>query len=312
MMMETDKEKKIHPAEIFLEALGIPTFSCWVEFPSGQWVEHPVFGRRGSMADALDQFRDLLPKFRAWNADERGIHFAANGAWPVIVVDDVCREGIQEMKREGYEPAAIVMTSLPGNYQAWVKWGGELTSPENCYAVSRMMNQRWGDRGAIGVNHRGRLPGFTTPKYLTATGQHPFVRLVEASGQIARRADDLAKMEEDLPAKASLPQNQKRGPGRTLSAVGDYPPLEPLSDINLTPWERAKKEFADPDASRRDWRAVAALLRRGWQPREIAEMMRRDPEIGRRKPKHQEDYILRTVWKCYHYVYGVEIDFISR
>jgi hypothetical protein len=41
-------------------------------------------------------------------------------------------------------------------------------------------------------------------------------------------------------------------------------------------------------------------------------MMRRDPEIGRRKPKHQEDYILRTVWKCYHYVYGVEIDFISR
>jgi hypothetical protein len=138
------------------------------------------------------------------------------------------------------------------------------------------------------------------------------VRLVEASGQIARRADDLAKMEEDLPAKASLPQNQKRGPGRTLSAVGDYPPLEPLSDINLTPWERAKKEFADPDASRRDWRAVAFLLRKGFSPREVAEMMRRDPEVARRKPKHQEDYILRTVWKCWGYLFGEEIDFISR
>jgi hypothetical protein len=312
MIMATNpEEKKIHPAEIFLEALRIPAFSCWVEFPSGQWREHLIFGRHGSMTDALNQFRDLLPKFRSWNADERGIHFASNGAWPVVVVDDVSREGIQEMKREGYDPAAVTMSS-PGNYQGWVKWGSDITSPENCYAVSRMLNQRWGDPGAIGVNHRGRLPGFTNPKHLTATGQHPFVRLIEASGQIARRADDLAKMEEALPARAKTPQQQKRGPGRTLIASVDYPPLEPLDKIDMAPWDRAKKEFDDPDASRRDWRAVAALLRRGWQPREIAEMMRRDPEIGRRKPKHQEDYILRTVWKCYHYVYGVEIDFISR
>ena len=95
------------------------------------------------------------------------------------------------MKGSGFDPAVIVETS-PGNYQAWLKHPERLGKEVGTAAARALAEKFGGDRGAADWRHFGRLAGFTNrkAKYLDAsTGLYPFVRLIEAGGEVYPEAE---------------------------------------------------------------------------------------------------------------------------
>ena len=105
------------------------------------------------------------------------------------------------MKESGFNPAVIVETS-PGNFQAWLKHPERLSKEVGTAAARTLAEKFGGDRGAADWRHFGRLAGFTNrkAKYLDAsTGLYPFVRLIEAGGEIYPEAERfLANVKDDL------------------------------------------------------------------------------------------------------------------
>ena len=57
---------------------------------------------------------------RLQNSQGRNIYIRPQGEHNLSLVDDLKREAVEQMKRTGFQPAAIIETS-PGNYQAWLK-----------------------------------------------------------------------------------------------------------------------------------------------------------------------------------------------
>lgn len=302
----------MHPALKFIQALGLTYLRFTVEPPedSGVWQEKDVRGQ--TVAEVAAEMKQrFLSWFKYQNMHGAGIHVSPLGSiWPVTVVDDVTAQGLAEMRQEGFEPAIVVQTST-NSHHAWVRWKeiGTGTCPENVLAVSRHLNSRWGDPGAIGTNHRGRLPGFTHPRYKNAKGCCPFVRLVESTGQVCTKAGFLSGLWEERSLdriNAVMGRGKAQGKrGTSLSALDDYPrflPVEITEDVKQTWAERVMhyQENLEPekrhDSSIQDWHAVGDMIDGFFDPEQIAQAMREDPRISR-KQKHIEDYISRTIWK---------------
>jgi hypothetical protein len=134
--------------------------------------------------------QDALLRSIAWlrhqNRDGRNIYIRPRGEHNLSLVDDLTREAVTAMTREGFAPAIVVETS-PGNYQAWVKHGEQLTKEEGTAAARTLAQKFGGDPGAADWRHFGRLAGFTNrkDKYRhPLTGLHPFVRIIEAKGEV--------------------------------------------------------------------------------------------------------------------------------
>jgi len=127
-----------------------------------------------------------VPWLRYQNREGRNIYIRPKGEHNLSLVDDLTKDAVAAMIREGFAPAIVVETS-PGNYQAWLKHNERLDR-EASTTVARELAERFGgDRGAADWRHFGRLSGFTNRKARhldTASGLYPFVRLIEATGGV--------------------------------------------------------------------------------------------------------------------------------
>jgi RepB DNA-primase from phage plasmid len=132
---------------------------------------------------------------RFQNRNGRDIYVRPFGEHRMTLVDDLASQTIEGMKRAGFNPAVVVETS-PGNFQAWLKHA-EILPRAVGTAVARTLAERFGgDGGAADWRHFGRLAGFTNrkPKHLDSqTELHPFVRLIESSGMIYPKAEELLR-----------------------------------------------------------------------------------------------------------------------
>jgi RepB DNA-primase from phage plasmid len=124
-----------------------------------------------------------IPWLRMQNADGRNIYVRPKGEHDLSLVDDLSADAVKRRKATGFTPAAVVETS-PGNFQAWLKHPHQLPRELSTMAARKLAEEFGGDRGAADWRHFGRLAGFTNrkPKYMTASGLFPFVRLIEAPG----------------------------------------------------------------------------------------------------------------------------------
>jgi hypothetical protein len=192
---------------------------------------------------------DTLIRSMGWvkhqNGAGRNIYVRPAGEHRLTLVDDLTADAIATMKKSGFEPAAVVETS-PGNYQAWLKHAEVLPKAVGTAAARTLAEQFGGDTGAADWRHFGRLAGFTNrkAKYMDVqTGLYPFVRLVEARGQVYTKAGEFLRdvnlrMEREAAERrrtsehwANTPSN---GPAKTIDAFrGDSKYLGDNTRIDL-------------------------------------------------------------------------------
>ncbi len=111
----------------------------------------------------------------------------------LVLVDDLTRDRVEQMHRDGFGPAAVTETS-PGNYQAWVRLADRsLPAPLATEAARELAARYGGDPASADYKHYGRLAGYTNrkPARARADGLQPFVLLRESDGRLSTRATAL-------------------------------------------------------------------------------------------------------------------------
>jgi len=111
----------------------------------------------------------------------------------IMLVDDLTREGVAQLHRDGLRPAVVTETS-PRNYQAWVRLSPTPLAPTLATQAARELAARYGgDPASADWRHYGRLAGLTNrkPSRVQPDGRYPYVLLHESSGQPAARAGEL-------------------------------------------------------------------------------------------------------------------------
>lgn len=133
-----------------------------------------------------------LALLKAHNARGAHIYIRPGGEHCFTVLDDLNQNGVDQLTGDGYEPCAVVETSL-GNFQAWLKHDDVYPAPLSTFVAQTLANRSSADPSAADWRRFGRLPGFTNckPKYRKSNGLYPYVLLRSATGIQYRQASHL-------------------------------------------------------------------------------------------------------------------------
>jgi hypothetical protein len=130
-----------------------------------------------------------LALLKAHNARGAHIYIRPAGEHRFTVLDDLNSDSVARLAGDGYEPCAVVETSL-GNFQAWLKHDDMYPAPLSTFVAQTIANRYSADPSAADWRRFGRLPGFTNckPKYCKSNGLYPYVLLRSATGVQYRQA----------------------------------------------------------------------------------------------------------------------------
>jgi len=130
-----------------------------------------------------------LTLLKAHNARGAHIYVRPAGEHRFTVLDDLNHDGVDQLTADGYEPCAVVETSL-GNFQAWLKHDDVYPAPLSTFVAQTLAKRNQADPSAADWRRFGRLPGFTNckPKYRKSNGLYPYVLLRSATGVQYRQA----------------------------------------------------------------------------------------------------------------------------
>ena len=159
-----------------VEAMGCQTFEVGIFDANAEKMLTKTWDREAVLKS--------VPYLKYQNMQGKHIYIRPAGAHNLTMVDDLSAAKVEQMKKDGFAPAAVVETS-PNNYQAWVKHHATLPTELSTRASRELASTYGGDPGSADWRHYGRLAGFTNckKKYQQANGLYPFVLLKEASGQ---------------------------------------------------------------------------------------------------------------------------------
>ena len=279
---------------------------------------------------------DSIPWLRYQNWHESHIYVRPKGESSLTLIDDLKMSGVARMRREGFQPAAVVQTS-PGNYQVWIMHSTRLEK-ELGTAVARELAKRFGgDVKAADWRHFGRLAGFRNtksryrqvvpvPDYDAWRGQNfhldlegrwvdrdgsvhteerlreihgglaprtlfPFVRLIEASGVIARESDRLIST-----VRAGLEGER----AERVRAQARF--RAPTAKQNGGPLRGIEAFRADPryggDGTRVALAYAVYAVTHGTAVEDVKAALRSRDLSHKGNEKRQNDYIERTVRKA--------------
>jgi hypothetical protein len=130
-----------------------------------------------------------LALLKAHNARGAHIYIRPAGEHRFTVLDDLNSDSVDRLAGDGYEPCAVVETSL-GNFQAWLKHDDVFPAPLSTFVAQTLANRYSADPSAADWRRFGRLPGFTNckPNYCKSNGLYPYVLLRSATGVQYRQA----------------------------------------------------------------------------------------------------------------------------
>jgi hypothetical protein len=130
-----------------------------------------------------------LSLLKAHNARGAHIYIRPAGEHRFTVLDDLDLDSVARLVADGYEPCALVETSL-GNVQAWLKHDGVYPAPLSTFISQSLAKRYAADPSAADWRRFGRFPGFTNckPKYRKSDGLYPYVLLRSATGEQYRQA----------------------------------------------------------------------------------------------------------------------------
>src|SRR5271170_4663943 len=187
--MDTNSSPRVLTAKVTLaqlEAMGCERFDIGVKRSEGTMQLREGWGAKQILKAILWLRRENL--YGAHNyVRPAGIH-------GLSLVDDLTAAAVSRMKREGYEPAVVVETSI-GNFQAWLRHGQVLDEAFGTCTAKELARRFGGDASSADWRHFGRLAGFTNPKpsRRLQSGMQPFARLSEATGRVYTRAPEFLR-----------------------------------------------------------------------------------------------------------------------
>ena len=233
-----------------------------------------------------------IPWMRLQNLQGRNLYVRPHGEHDLTMVDDLKRESIGRMFASGFKPAAVVETS-PGNFQAWLKHSRTLSKEVSTAAARTLAEDFGGDKGAADWRHFGRLAGFTNrkPKYQSAEGLFPFVRLHAANGAIYRESERFIEGVENR-----LAREKERAAQTRLQ----YPSRRAVRRRTIEDF-RANSLYGG-DGTRIDLAYAIYALAHGSPDEQVKAAIRSRDLSHKGDEKRQTEYVERTVSKAFSIV----------
>lgn len=226
-----------------------------------------------------------------------------------VLVDDVCEDDVDAMKRDGLHPSIVVETSRH-NFQAWVTIAAEEVPQPVATCAGRILARRYGaDRGSVGYNHLGRLPGFTNRKEMhrDERGYYWWARVHE----IAPRAPIVPPGAVEL-LSAAQAEAEQLPPSFTPSSLGKCDRSLPTFQVVMLPEEgreiyesvkarlATRPEWQDRlhDRSRVDMGVIGSLLGSGFDPEAVLQVIIHGSEKARERGL---EYVVQAINKYSSY-----------
>lgn len=248
-------------------------------------------GKMQSRVLDAEELEKYVPWLKRENAMGRDVYVRPAQDSGVVLLDDIKRDTLERMRRDGVQPAAVLETS-PGNYQAWVKVADKPLPPDVRKEVAQDLASRYNaDIASADAKHYGRLAGFTNrkPQY-ERNGLSPFVLVHEHSGCIASAAPDLLRS-----AEARVKAHNIEEAKKILQSGKNARTDDPVEQFKRYARNILSK-YPDPDLSRLDFMVGRQMAIDGYSGPEIQRAIAEaSPNIEERKKGHLEDYAQRTV-----------------
>jgi len=188
-MTEAERKKRSEKSAVIvkrlvrtqLRAMGSDRFDLGIRRDAGEMIL-----REGQGAIEIE---DAIKWLRHENGKGAHIYIRPAGTHSLSLIDDLAAEDIEQMKKDGFDPAVVVETS-PNNFQAWLNHGQILEATMSTRAAKHLVERFGGDPSSADWRHFGRLAGFTNPKpeRELPSGMRPFARLRSAKGRIYSKA----------------------------------------------------------------------------------------------------------------------------
>ena len=288
---ETRRDRSLEALRKQVTAMDVPRFELGIrDSKTGQ-----MMNREWSRAE-LEQSVAWLKRM---NAKGNDIYIRPAGDHGLVLVDDLKPQALDQMKAEGFAPAAIIETS-PGNYQAWVKLSdAPISADVRSAAAQRLANHYGGDQNSADSRHYGRLSGFTNRKPEHARdGRQPYVLAHDCSGKVATSAPAfLSHIEQGVDRVAARKERQKRLEALETANLGGHGSrYDPVKEYQRQAQRLMQRYGKEADFSRLDWMiATDMAMSRRFSVQDIEKSIREcSPNVESRKAGHVEDYAKRT------------------
>ena len=274
---------------------------------------HGAMNRMTSRAWTPDEAQAALSWLRRENIHGCNVYVrpvAWQGSAPasagIVLVDDLTREGVAQLHRDGLGPAVVTETSAR-NYQAWVRLSSSPLAPALATHAARELATRYGgDMASADWRHFGRLAGLTNrkPSRVQPDGRSPYVLLHESGGRTAARAGELLEAaaerlrrlerqtealqadEERLLARVAGSDDAGRGGASLSPAPRGSAVIGDLAVEYRRHAERLIARYPHADMSRLDYAVLRDLaMRRPDATRQVLSQALRlgSPNVARRK-----------------------------
>jgi len=197
------RDRSVQAVAAQVEAMGCATFEVGIYDAAAEKMVTKTWDKETVLKS--------VPFLKYQNMQGKHIYIRPAGAHNLTMVDDLSATKVEQMRKDGFEPAAVIETS-PNNFQAWVKHQKTLPTDVSTRASRELAKTYGGDPGSADWRHYGRLAGFTNckPKYQQANGLYPFVLLKDANGlQYGKAADFIASVEVQHEAEKKADQDRR-------------------------------------------------------------------------------------------------------
>lgn len=171
MKKETYKEKAVKQLKV-MQKVGVSHFKTQLVFgatPANAKREPKSTKTMPPKILMLDEVEKHLGFWWARNVEGFNVFVApashADGSYaPLVFIDDISEQTLQQMKADNCMPA-ILIESSPGNMQGWVQLDADRLSASYILNAQRYLSSRYGlDAGAHGATQNGRLAGYRNVK----------------------------------------------------------------------------------------------------------------------------------------------------
>ena len=274
-----------------LDAMRVDRFEVGIRDKSGRMLI-----RTWSKAETL-QAMPWLKRQNALGADVY-VRPAGEANAGLLLVDDIDRGQLAEMRAAGMTPACVTETS-PDNFQAWVRVSDMPLAPAVATQVAKSLAQRYGgDPNSADWRHFGRLAGFTNqkPKHKDANGRSPYVLAHESTGKTAHAGLELVRQAAQVVLEKQAGTERRMRVQAAQEASERSPSRDPAQAYKIGLKRLYARFGPDLDLSKADFMLATELARAGYKPAQIERALTEaSPELPTRKAGHESDYVQRTV-----------------
>lgn len=220
-----------------------------------------------------------------------------NPGYVLVDLDSARPATLAAMRAHGHDPCVVLQTS-PGHLQAWVRLSTSPLEPAVATAAGKLLATAYGgDPASIDWRHLGRLAGFTNlkPARRTRAGYAPWVKVVSTRAGLAPQAEALLRSAcawAARPLAHLSPANSTRD--HSVPATIAASAAAEIYGACMERW-RIRQRFPQPDWSIVDYRVARHLLRQGWPPAQVQEILRLASPHFPRRHSDPDDYLRRTV-----------------